>query len=73
MFGVAVAALTAGAAGHVPGIGGAAVAVLTDNVGQAVTLTAAAIAVAVAGGRTAGLVGSQCVTNTLCDHKKKKN
>lgn len=48
MFGVAVAGLTAAATRHVPGVGRAAVAVLTDHIGQAVTLTAAAVAVTVA-------------------------
>lgn len=66
MFGVAVAGLTAAAARHVPGVGGAAVAVLTDHVGEAVTLTAAALAVTVAGRRTAGGVAAQLVTHTLC-------
>lgn len=66
MFGVAVAGLTAAAARHVPGVGRAAVAVLTDHVGEAVTLTAAAVAVTVTGGRTAGGIAAQLVTNTLC-------
>lgn len=48
MFRVAVAGLTAAAARYVPGVGGAAVAVLTDHVQEAVTLTAAAVAVTVA-------------------------
>lgn len=48
MFGVAVAGLTAAAARHVPGVGSAAVAVFTDYIRLAVTLTAAAVAVTVA-------------------------
>lgn len=43
MDGVAVAALTAGPACDVPGIRSAAVAVLTDDVGLAGTLTAALV------------------------------
>lgn len=48
VFGIAVAGLTAAATRHVPGVGRAAVAVLTDYIGQAVTLTAAAVTVTVA-------------------------
>lgn len=47
MFRVAVAGLTATAARHVPGVGRTAVAVLTDYVREAVTLTGAAVAVTV--------------------------
>ena len=63
---VAGAALAAEAARHVPGVGRAAVAVLTDHVGQAVTLPAAPVAVTVAGGRTAGRLAAQLVAHTLC-------
>lgn len=68
MFGVAVAGLTAMAARHVPGVRRAAVAVLTDHVRKAVTLSAAAVAVTVARCRTAGGIAAQLVTNTLCGH-----
>lgn len=47
MDGVAVAAFAAGAAGDVPGVGGAAVAVLTHHVGLAGTLTTALITLTV--------------------------
>lgn len=47
MLGVAVAGLTAAAARHVPGVGSAAVAVFTNYIGLAVTLTAAAVTVTV--------------------------
>ncbi len=47
VFGVAVAGLTAVAARHVPGVGCTAVTLLTDHILEAVTLTAAAVAVTV--------------------------
>lgn len=71
MFGIAVAALTAVAAGHVPGVRRAAVTVLTDHVGSAVTLTTAAVAVAVGGGLTAGFTAAQLITDTLWNQKAK--
>lgn len=69
MLRVAVAALTAGTAGHVPGVGRTAVTVLTNHVGSAMALAAAAVAVAVGGGLAAGLVAAQLIADTLCDHK----
>lgn len=48
--GVAVAALAARPTGEVPGIGGAAVAVLTDHVGLAGTLAAVLITLTLVGG-----------------------
>lgn len=65
VLGVAVAALTAVAAGHVPGVRRAAVTVLTDHVGSAETLTATAVAVTVGGGLTAGFTAAQRITDTL--------
>lgn len=47
MVGVAVTRLAAVAARHVPGVGRALIAVLTNHIWQAVTLTAAAVAVTV--------------------------
>lgn len=47
MVGVAVTRLAAVAARHVPGVGRALIAVLTNHVWQAVTLAAAAVTVTV--------------------------
>lgn len=49
MFGVAVTGLTAAATRHVPGVGRATVAVLTDHIREAAALTAVEVAVTVAG------------------------
>lgn len=65
MFGAAVTVLTAAATRHIPGVKSAAVTLQADHVGEAVALTAAAVAVTVGGRRTAGGVTSQLVTNTL--------
>lgn len=50
VFGVAVAPFAPRPAGDVPGIGGAAVAVLPDHVGLAGAVTADLIALTLAGG-----------------------
>lgn len=65
VFGVTVTGLTAGAARHVPGVGSATVTVLTDHIWEAATLTAAAVAVTVAGWWTAGGLAAQMVTDAL--------
>lgn len=65
MVGVAAARLAAAAAGHVPGVGGALIAVLADHVGQAAALPAAAVALTVVGRRTGGRLAAQVVANTL--------
>lgn len=70
MNGVAAARLAAGAARQVPGVGCALVAVLTHHVWQAVTLAAAAPAVAVAGGRAGGGLAAQPVAHTLWNDSK---
>lgn len=65
MIGVAAARLTAAAARHVPGVGCTLVAVLADDVGQAVALTAAAVAVTVVGRRAGGGDAAQVVAHAL--------
>lgn len=65
MFGVTATVLAATAAGHVPGVQRAAVAVLTGDVGQTEALTAAAMAVTVTGRRTAGGIAPHLVTDAL--------
>lgn len=64
--GVAVAALAARAAAQVPGVGGAAVAVLPDHAGLAGTLTGALVALTLVR-RGAGLRRRpHRVTHALC-------
>lgn len=65
VLGVTVAGLTPLSARHVPGVGRALVAVLTNHIGQAVTLAAAAVAVTVAGRWTAGGLAAQTVADAL--------
>lgn len=71
MIGVTVAGLAPCPACNVPGVGCAAVTVLTNHVGQAVALAAAALAVAVTWRRAAGGLAAQTVADALCDKKKK--
>lgn len=66
MDGVAVAAPAAVAAGDVPRIGSAAVAVLTDHVGLAGTLAAALVALALVGGGTGLRCCAQRLAHALC-------
>lgn len=66
VVGVAVAALAARSAGDVPRIGSAAVAVLTDHVGLAGTLTAELIALTVVRGGTGLRSRAHRVTHALC-------
>lgn len=70
MFGVAVTALTPEAACHVPGVRRTAVAVLASDVGQAGTLTAAAVAVTVPRRRAAGRAAAQMIAHTFCKPKQ---
>lgn len=70
VLGVAVAALTPEAACHIPGVGCTAVAILTGHVGQAGTLTAAAVAVTISRRGAAGRAGAQLVTHTFCEAKQ---
>lgn len=65
MIGVAAARLAAASARHVPGVGRALIAVLTGHIRQTVTLAAAAVALAVVGGRAGGRLTAQVVANTL--------
>lgn len=70
MIGVTVAGLAPGPACNVPGVGCAAVTVLTNYIGQAVTLTAAALAVAVTWRWAAGRLAAQTVADALWSKKK---
>lgn len=65
VVGVALAGLAPVPACHVPGVGCAAVTVLTNHVGEAVALAAAAIAVALICRRAAGGVAAQTVADAL--------
>lgn len=72
VVGVAVAALAARSAGDVPRVGGAAVAVLTDHVGLAGTLTAELIALTVVGGGTGLRSRAHRVTHALCTEEGRR-
>lgn len=72
VVGVTVAGLAPCAACNVPGVGCAAVTVLTNHVAQAVALAAAALAVAVAWRRAAGGLATQTVADALWREKKKR-
>lgn len=63
---VAVAALAAVAAGDVPRVGSAALAVLPDHVGLAGTLAAALVALALIGGGTGLRRRAQRLAHALC-------
>lgn len=65
--GVAVAALAARPAGQVPGVGGAAVAVLTDDIWQAGTLTAELVTLTLVRRGTGLRGGAWRVTRALCN------
>lgn len=65
MIGVAIAGLAPRPTRHVPGVGCTAVTLLTNHVGQAVALAAAALAVAVARRRAAGGLAAQTVADAL--------
>lgn len=72
MDGVAVAALAARPAGDVPGIGSTAVAVLTDDVGLAGTLSGVLIALTPVRGGTGPRYGALGGTHALCREEEER-
>lgn len=70
VFGVAAASPAAAAPRQVPGVGCAAVAVLANDVGEAETLSTAAVTVTVARCGAAGCVRAKLVADTLCGTRR---
>lgn len=71
MVGVAIATLAALTTGQVPGVCSAALAVLANHVGLAVTLAALLLALAVVT-RATGLGGRACrMAHALCTEREK--